>query len=227
MKAKLVFCFLLSPFCLKAQITKFTVKGVVADTAGARYAYLTSLLRRTALSSNQYFQMVPIKNGKFEFSGTVDLKGKPNQYGMLIIHRRGNISKKDMESKLDNFLWPSRGTSDYKELILENMVLSIPSATQVKKARVIAGGAFTALDDAYADTYADGMKDLVALMRAHPDDLASLNMVANNVAGFSYRDTIKTYWGTPLTLFNLLSDRLKNSKEGKALKMRLDNDSKL
>ena len=227
MKAKIVCLLLLSPFCLKAQIKKFTIKGIVADTAGARYAYVTSLIRRTALSSDQYFQGARIINGKFEISGTVDLKGKPNQYGMVIIHRRGNISKKEIESKFEHFVWPGLGATGYRDLVLEDMVLSIASVAQVKNAKVIEGGAFTAIDDAYRNAYADGMKGLVAVMRAHPDDLASLNMVSNNADGFSYRDTIKTYWGTPATLFNLLSERLKNSKEGKALKLRIDNDSKL
>jgi len=227
MKAKILFYLLLSPYFLKAQITKFTVKGVIADTAGARYAYLTSLSRQNALSSDLYFKMVPIVNGKFEISGTFDLKGKPYQQGILFIHHRANITKKEIQSKFEHFIWPAYYSTDYKSISLETMTVAIPSGKQVNEMKVTEGGKITALRAEYNLSAKQGGERLIALLKANPDAQASLELVTTQSWSFSYRDTIKTYWGTPLTLFTMLSDRLQNSKEGKSLKQKMDSDSKL
>lgn len=227
MKIRSFFLLLISPFGLFAQTINYTVKGQLIDTVDARYAYLMTLSYQIALSNDKVFQMAPVIDGKFEIKGSFDLEGKTYQQATVFFSRRANISKEEIQSKYRNFVWPSPYDRDTKTIALESMTLEVPSASKARFAKVVMGGTQTTVYDLLNDSSKNGYVDLPDLIRDNPDSQFSFVAVSDRSERFSYKDTIKTFWGTPLTLFPLLSDRLKNSPAGKALKAKIDNDSKL
>ncbi|RZM27143.1 MAG: hypothetical protein EOO88_14425 [Pedobacter sp.] len=227
MKAKLLLFVLACPLGLFAQTLNYNIKGKLIDTVNARYAYLMTLSYRVALTSDKLFQMTPVTDGKFEFKGSFELDGRPYQQASIFFSPRSNITKEEIQSKFRNFIWPSAYDKVLKDIKLENMTLEFPSLSQARYARVTDGGSITALEDAFTLSAREDHVNLLKLIRDNPDSQASFDAIESAANSFSYKDDIKTFWGTPQTLFSLLSERLRNSQAGKMLKSKIDKDSKL
>ncbi|TDO20822.1 hypothetical protein [Pedobacter duraquae] len=227
MKTRLILLFLMGPLWLTAQNINYVIDGQILDTTNARYAYLMTISYQVALSSDKVFQVEPVTDGKFEFKGNFDLAGRPYQEASIFFSRRGNISKEEIQSKYRNFVWPSRYDRVVKTITLDSMTLEVSSAINARDAKIVAGGKLAALYDAYALSSKNDYKDVLELIKHNPDSQATFDTINSLSGRFSYKDEIPTFWGTPLTLFPLLSERLRNSQAGKILKAKIDNDSKL
>ncbi|ARS42596.1 hypothetical protein CA265_24205 [Sphingobacteriaceae bacterium GW460-11-11-14-LB5] len=212
-----------------AQITKFTIKGVVANTDSIKYAYLTTISQQVPISNEKIFMVTPVVDGKFEFSGTFDLEGKDYQYASVFVEERGNISKEEALSKFRNLIWVTGRRRNARLLVLENLTLSIDEYGKTKESKVIDGGILTKQDDEYKMAIRAGGRQLISFIKKYPDSPISYYCVKETTSLFdaAHRDRFISLWGSPSELFNELSPKLKNSKRGIELKESIDAKAKL
>lgn len=229
MKKYLVILLVFILSSASAQITKFTIKGVIANTDSIKYAYLTTLSQQIPISDEKIFMVTPVVDGKFEFNGTFDLEGKDYQYASVFVEERGNISKEEALSKFRNLIWVTGRRRNARLLVLENLTLSIDEYGKTKVSKIIEGGILTKQDDEYKMAIRDGGRQLISFIKKYPDSPISYSCVKETTSLFdaAHRDKFTSLWGSPSELFNELSPKLKNSKQGIELKKSIDAKAKL
>ncbi len=216
--------FLLLPFTLMAQSVKFNIQGTVKNTKGAKFAYLTTLSQQIPIASDKIFIVTPIINGKFEFKGTFDLEGRDLQHACVFVDERANISKEEVASKFRQLVWVTDRDNNLKHIFLENLKLDVQEYDQMKNATVVEGGTLTKELAGWNAAMRQGDKNLVEFVRKNPDSRVSFEGVESvtRPVNPSKKDFLESRWGSPKELYALLSERLKKSKKGIALKKKVD-----
>ncbi|RQO74310.1 hypothetical protein DBR43_02630 [Pedobacter sp. KBW06] len=225
MRYYIALVLLLTSLYTSAQAIKFHVQGTVQDSKHAKFAYLTTLSHQVPISSSKIFMVSPITNGKFDFKGTFDPGENGYQHACVFVEERGNISKEEMISKFNQLILVVDKEKNFKHIILENIGLDIQNFDQVKEARIVSGGKLTTqLHEWFAALRAkDG--SLLKFVKKYPASMMSLDAVfeISQGIGEANSDRIESYFGSPKMLYASLSEQLKKSKKGIALKKRIDN----
>lgn len=216
MKLNLIVCFLLLPFASIAQTVQFNVKGTVNNHEKPNYAYLVNS------GGRQLFMMTPIVNGAFQFKGSADLEGEFLKYAYLILDERANITAEEANSKLKQRVWNVRETPSLISFVLEDITFEIEAPEKVNSAKVVEGGFMTKQSKEYGQAIRD--KDQITFIKKYPDSPIGLYGLQVLLRFFELPDKDKSEgtWGDPREMYGLLSERLKGSKQGIALKKKLD-----
>ncbi len=220
MKALITLIFTISSFFSLAQSIKFNIQGTIKNTEHAKFAYLSTLSLQVPVSSDKIFMITPIKDGKFEFNGTFDLEGKDYQEACVFVDERSNISKEELESKFKQLIWITGRENNLRRLILEDIKFDVEERDQMKVSKIIEGGMLTRQLDMESKAVRAGNRKLQEFVKTYPDSPISLKAVetVTNLTVPSNKDRMESIYGTPLELYNLLSERLKKSKRGIDLK---------
>lgn len=170
----------------------------------------------------------PIVNGKFDFKGTFDLGDKKFQYATIIIDKRGNISKEEAASKFDNFIWLS-SKAFMRNIILESLKINIEDKQSVANAVIVEKGLLTKNLDSLNDAQRKGNRKLISAIKKYPNSPVSFSRVKDVLSYITLdnAESINSNYGTPIELFNQLSPALRLSKDGLALKKKIDAKNKL
>ncbi|MCX2485011.1 hypothetical protein [Pedobacter sp. MR2016-24] len=213
----IIFCYPLSMF---SQLTTFTVSGTLKDVKQAKFAYLSTLSQRIPISSPEIFIKSQILNGKFLFNGTFDLKGKDYQHACVFVSERGNISKDELESKFRQLIWLVGRENDFRGIILEDVQLDSDSPDNLDSAIVVGGGFLTRQLDECSEAFKLKNRKMLEFVKKYPDSPISFDAVISITEPLPKikRDRLNGVWGSPTELYNLLSERLRNSKKGQELK---------
>ena len=223
MKRLITIVLLLYPVMLIAQEFKFHVQGVVQDTSHAKFAYLSTLSHRVDLTSQKIFLVTPVVDGKFEFKGTADLEGKDYQTACVFVDDRSNISKEELASKYKLLVWVAGREENIKVIALEDLSLAIQGRDEMKDAKVVKNGVLTSQLDEWDIAYRAKKAGIIRFIKKYPDSPISFEQVESlsRYATFSDGDKLVAQYGRVKEMYPLLSERLKNSKRGKALGKKL------
>jgi hypothetical protein len=215
------------PVSLSAQLIKFKIAGTVKNVTHAKFAYLSSFYQQVTVSSPKIFMVSPIINGKFEFSNTFDLEGKDFQHACVIVDERGNISKEELASRFKQQSWIAGREKFIRVVLLENLKLDIPERDQTRTATVVAGGRLTKQLDEMGLAMREGNKKLVSFVEKYPDSPVTLLAVeqCSDTRGYNHDKLLKA-WGSASELYSPLSERLKKTPRGIALKRDIEEQSK-
>jgi len=208
------------PLSIFSQITKFTVSGTLKDVKQAKFAYLSTLSQRIPISSPKVFIVAPVINGKFEFVGTFDLEGKEYQHACVFVSDRGNISREELESKFRQLIWLVGRENNLRGIILEDVQLEADSPDKMSNAVVVGGGILTQQLDESNEAFKIKNRKMLEFVKKYPDSPVSFDAVSSiSEPSPKYkRERLNGIWGSPTELYNLLSERLRNSKKGQELK---------
>jgi len=214
----------LSSFRLSAQTVSFNIQGTLKNTETAKFAYVSTLSQQIPISSPKIFTVAPIVNGSFQLNGKLDLEGKPYQNACLFIDERGNISKEELASKFKELIWVTGRDSNLKEIIIEDMKIEVEERDKMNHSKIRNGGILTKQLEEKNLAIRQGNRKLLDFIKTHSDSPVSFVAVQENTSIFdsSRRDRYESRYGLPSELFMLLSERLKNSKAGLALKQEID-----
>lgn len=221
---KIVFVLLMSSLSVlvQAQSISFKIDGLVEDTKGAKFAYLSTLSQQIQISSDKLFLMVPIVDGKFEFKGSFDLEGKSIQWASIFFDERGNITKDELALKFKNLIWVTGRDPHLIKIVLEDLSLQVKSREETKMAIVTKNGIYTKqsydLLDAVRRSGKD-TKELASFIKTHPNSPISLKALLS--VSFSSADERRDVESVT-TLFKGLTKEIQTSKEGIAMKKELN-----
>lgn len=217
----IILCY---PFLIFAQVTNFKISGKIKEANIAKFAYLSTLSHQIPISSTKIFMVSAIVNNKFEFNGTIDLEGKDYQNACVFVDERGNISKEELESKFRQLIWVVGREYGLRGIILENLDLEAESPDKMSASVIVHGGILSQQEDEKSVAYASKNKKMLTFIAKYPDSPVSFNVVSeiSQPVSISTRYRFIESWGSPLELYNALSERLKNSQRGQELKRVID-----
>lgn len=221
---KLIICFaLLFVGSLHAQTIKFTIEGVVQNPKNAKFAYLVS--NSTVAGKPDLFLVKPMDGNHFQLSATSDLEGKLLRDGFIFIDERGDITLSEVKLNLKQKVWFVGGSANLKKIFLEDVKLNIENPYNLEPAKIISGGNYLQQTKAASKALRD--KTLLAFVKQNSDSPIALMEVGNiitftRVSNFVFGPN----FGSPAELYGALSNRLKQSAEGKAIKKKLNEAEK-
>nr|WP_276901102.1 hypothetical protein [Pedobacter kyonggii] len=221
---KLTICIaLLFVGSLHAQTIKFTIEGVVQNPKNAKFAYLVS--DAPVAGKPDLFLVRQMEGNHFQLSATSDLAGKLLREGFIFIDERGDITLAEVKSKIKQKVWFVGGSANLKKIFLEDVKLDIENPYNLEPSKVIGGGVYLQqLKDALVALRNRKMLDFV---KQNADSPVALIEVGNAIKFLSLSNlNLGLDFGTPTELYGALSTRLKQSKEGLAIKERIDNQGK-
>ncbi|WP_025142038.1 hypothetical protein [Pedobacter jeongneungensis] len=221
---KLIFCFaLLFVGSLHAQTIKFTVEGIVQKPKNSKFAYLVSLA--PVAGKPDLFLVRPMEGNRFLLSATSDLEGNLLRDGFIFLDERGDITLEEVKSKIKQKLWFVGGSANLKTIYLEDIKLDIENPYNLQSAKIIEGGIYLQqLKDAM-----QALRDrkLLTFVKQNADSPVALSEVGNFIRFANIPGFFKAFdFSSPMELYGALSNRLKNSKEGKAVKKKIDEEKK-
>jgi hypothetical protein len=219
---KLIFCIaLLFVGSLHAQTIKFTIEGVVQNPKNAKFAYLVS--DAPIAGKTDLFLVKPMDGNHFQLSATANLEGQLLREGFIFIDERGDITLAEVKAKIKQKVWFVGGSANLKTIFLEDVKLDIENPYNLEPAKIITGG-----------VYLQQSKDVMLAFK----DKKFLNFIKQNtdspIALMELSKLIPLYYGpfrssgmgldfgSPAKLYGALSKRLKESKEGMAIKRKID-----
>jgi hypothetical protein len=202
---------------LAAQTVSFSIQGTLKEEGKAKYIYMYSTY------GQQVFSKYPIQGNAFTITGKAELEGEFYKTAILFIDERGDISADEVKSKLDQQIWMPGRTPQLKIVVLEDMELEIPSSDRLNELQIVSGGI---LSRQYGEAgTAASQRKTKEFIEKHADSPVSLYILQPLIKLFDIipeRDHLINLYGEPKQLYALLSDRLKNSKQGMALKKAID-----
>ncbi|MDR6784079.1 hypothetical protein ABIE26_002532 [Pedobacter africanus] len=227
MKALITLILISNTYLVFAQDVNFNIQGRIEDTKNAKYAYLSTLSQRIPISSDKIFMITPIVDGKFGFQGVFDLQGRTYQQACVFVDERGNISKEELLSKFRKLVWVIGREENLREIILEDLTLDIDEPAKIIYSKVVERGTLTKQLDEYNENSRSGRK-MLDFVKKYPDSPFTFEVIRSltSVIVPANRDRIESKTGSLSGLYALLSERLKNSKEGISLKQQIDKKSK-
>ncbi len=202
---------------LAAQTVSFSIQGTLKEQGKGKYIYLYST------NGQQVFSKYPIQGNAFKITGKAELEGEFYKTAVLFIDERGDISAQEVKSKLDQGIWRPGMTPQLRTVVLEDMVLEIPEPDKLNELQIVSGGILSRQSNE-ASTAVSG-RNVKEFIEKYPDSPVSLHVLQPLIRLFGVapaRDELIGVYGEPKQLYGLLSDRLKNSKRGLALKKALD-----
>ncbi|KIA89178.1 hypothetical protein OC25_25630 [Pedobacter kyungheensis] len=219
MKILVFLGLLVTSTSLFAQQFAFEVKGHIQDTEKAKYAYLYSA------GNKGLFLRVPLVNGTFKFKSNADLDGNLLRWGIIFVEARNNVTAAEVKKNLDTQTWLPGGTAKIKNIILEDIDLDITQGSQINYPEIVGGGIFNKQLKEITATGSAKKINSFEFIKKYPNSPVSvleLQGIANFLEVLSLAKFEQTFGGSPQKMYAMLSDRLKESKEGKAVKMKIE-----
>lgn len=223
MKILVFLVMLVGSTSLFAQSYTFEVRGHIKGTESAKYAYLYSA------GAKDLFLKIPLVDGTFKFNSTANLDGNLLRWAVLFVETRNNVTAVEVKKNLDSMIWLPGGTPKIKSIILENINLDINSGSQINYAKITGGGVLNKqLEELRSNGNAKKIKafDFIKKYPNSPVSLLELQGVIKFYNILSANEFQQIYGGSPKQMYVTLSERLKQSKEGKLIKIKIDEGKK-
>lgn len=212
-----VIILFLFPTFLYAQITKFKIEGSIIDSTDAQYAYLVGPSKKDTL-----FKNVKVVDRSFLFNDSCDLDKEFFRYGFIFFDNRPNVSLAEIASKLKTRIWLVGASNELRYIVLEDVKLSFQNAKDAKNSKILGGGIFAKqIEELNKMRKSYTTSEFI---KQHPDSPVSLYCLIGNINFYEApvkKSELEEMWGNPKELFEVLSDRLKNSVLGKELKLKI------
>ena len=202
MNRYIVLFFLFSPLCLQAQLFDYKIEGTILNPENNKFAYLV-IDSLPDLGRQRYVS--PIVANKFIFKGKADLNGWLFRTGMIYL---GEDSIRSDQSVSESMLMRrvvGRG------LVIENLTIDIDKEGNINEAKVYG----TELNrDHFALKKSVRTGKIDEFIKSHLDSPLSAYYLKILL---KLESKMMIEYSGAENLFNLLSARIKNSKEGKLL----------
>ncbi|MGM9476843.1 hypothetical protein ACS5PU_10440 [Pedobacter sp. GSP4] len=213
----IIIILFLFPAFLSAQVITFKIEGSIIDSTNAKYAYLVGPSKKDTL-----FKNVKIVEGSFLFNDSCDLDKEFFRYGFIFFDDRPNVSLAEIASKLKTRIWLVGASNELRYIVLEDIKLSFQKAADAKNAKIMKDGIFAKqIEELNKMRKSYTTSEFI---KQHPDSPVSLYCLIGNVNFYEApveKSALEEMWGNPKELFEILSDRLKNSVLGKELKLKI------
>jgi hypothetical protein len=200
-----------------AQTVPFNVQGTIQQADKAKYAYLIG-------SSTDLFLVQSVRDAKFEFSGTYLPQGIFYPGVFIFLSEEGNYKIEELKAKSKIEAWVLGRTPEAKFLVLEDLKFDIAGKDKVNTATIIAGGVLNKQYEEMKQAKRD--RNIKRYILKYPDSPFNIGPIESIIRAMGLPgdlNEIERKWGgAAKDLYSLLSDRLKNSKEGIELKKRMD-----
>lgn len=197
------------------QVLPFKINGVVENSKGVKYAYLTTLSQQIPISSEKIFIKAPIIDGKFEFNGSFDLESKDFQFANIFLEQRGNITKEEVALKFKNLIWISGRENFLFKVVLENFSFFTKSPEDIFSATITKEGGLNKDFMAYRIAVKAGRAPLINFIKSHKT--SPISLIALQSLSFM-GDAIDKPGESIEELFYSLSSKIMNSSDGKSMK---------
>lgn len=219
---KLIFYFaMLFVGSLQAQTIKFTVEGLVQKPKNAKFAYLVS--ETPVAGKPDLFLVRPMEGNQFKIPATCSLEGGLLRKGFIFLDERGDITLNEVKSKIKQKVWYVSGSANLKSLYLENIKLDIENPFNLQPAKIVSGGIY--LQQSIDAMQAFREKKFLDFIKKNADSPIALMELSNLMPiyyGLSRSSGMGFDFGSPVELYGALSKRLKESKDGLAIKRKID-----
>jgi hypothetical protein len=221
---KLIICFaLLFVGSLRAQTIKFTIEGVVQNPKNAKFAYLVS--NAPVVGKPDLFLVRTMEGNHFKLSATSNLEGALLREGFIFIDERGDITLAEVKAKIKQKVWFVGGSANLKKLFLEDVKLDIENPYNLEPAKIVSGGIYLQQTKDASKALRD--RTLLAFVKQNADSPVALAEVGKVMTFLSIPNfSLGPDFGSSAELYGALSGRLKNSKEGMAIKKKIDAEKK-
>jgi len=219
MKILVFLAMLIWSTSLFAQLFTFEVKGHIEDAERAKYAYLYSA------GNKNLFLKVPLVGGNFKFNSNANLDGSLLRWAVIFVETRDNVTAAEVKKNLNSNTWILGGTPKIKSIILENIDLEVKKGSQINYAKIAGGGVFNKqLEelDANGNVNKINLFDFIKKYPNSPVSLLKLKGLVNFLKVLPAAKFEQIYGGSPQQMYVMLSDHLKQSKEGKLIKTKID-----
>lgn len=218
MKCIKILFLLLLPVITYSQVINFHIKMVVEPNVKARYAYLAMPKNLSSIQDTGKFIIVPLNNGLAEFNGKVELGGNILYTPYIFVDDRANITMPETISKIRERIWSVKA----KNIVLEDISIKITNADSVKSAQITNGGKLTKEMEEYYNLLNDGKE--ISFFKKYPDSPMSLLQLNYVVMMYELplRPRLEAQGRDPRVYYQLLSERLKSTRQGIELKKRMD-----
>lgn len=208
---------------LFAQSFTFEVKGRINESEGEKYAYLYSA------GNKDLFLKVPVVGGTFKFKSNADLDGSLLRWSIIFVEGRNNVTAAEVKKNLESKSWLPGGTPKIINIILENIDLDIKQGSQINYAKITSEGVFNKQLKELRNTGNTKGINAFDFIKKYPNSPVSLDELqsAVNFSKILPEAKIKqVFGGSPKQMYMMLSNRLKQSKEGKLIKIKIDEGKK-
>lgn len=220
MKIRFTIVAVLCYWAASAQTINFKIDGIVESSKSAKYAYLTTMSQQIPISSDKLFIRVPVVNGKFEFNSSFNLEGKNMQFGAIFFDERGNISKEEVALKFKNLIWVTERDPHLLKIVIENLTIQSKSRDEMLTAKIIKNGIYTNQYNEARLAGRAGRKELVNFITKH--NTSPMSLVA--LQSLYFKDSSPDSKESVSSVFYKLSSGLRNSKDGREMKKKLNID---
>ena len=218
MKYTKILLLLLLPIVTCGQVVSYHIKVVIGPNVKAKYAYLAMPKNLSSTQDTGKFLIVPVKDGTAEFKGKVDLGDDILKTPYIFVDDRANITMPETISKIRERIWSVK----VKNIVLEDIALEIKNLDSVKSARITSGGKLTKEMEEYYQLLNDGKE--ISFFKKYPNSLMSLLQLHYVVMMYELplRPRLEAQGRDPRVYYQLLSDRLRSTRQGVELKKRMD-----
>lgn len=206
---------------LQAQTIKFTVEGLVQKPRNAKFVYLVS--ETPVAGKTDLFLVKPMEDGVFKIPVVCSLEGQLLRRGFIFLDERGDITLDQVKSKIKQKVWFVGGSANLKSIYLEDIKLDIENPFNLSSAKIISGGVYLQQSNDAMEAFKD--KKLLDFIQKNADSPISLMQLSNLMPlfyGLSRSSGMGPDFGSPVELYGALSKRLKESKDGVAIKKKID-----
>ncbi len=215
MKTLLLFFFLFIPALAFSQTFPYNITGKISADHTPKYAYIVNYGQAGFLLKTQVVKQT------FNFAGVIESKGAYYRTATLFLDDRDDITLDEIKSKFKQQIWMPGRDRNIKALAMENLTLIIDSAENLKNAEVLEKSSYTALMDELSLARKD--KNEITFIKKYPDSPVSLDEIGATLKYFKLNLVrAETAFGSPEVKYNLLSERLKLSEQGIAVKKQID-----
>ena len=214
---KILFLLLL-PIVTCGQVMKYHIKTVLAPNVKAKYAYLAMPKNLSSTEDPGKFLTVPVKDGAAEFRGTFDLGDDIIKTAYIFVDDRANITLPETISKVREGIWSAKA----RHIVVEDVTLEINSKDSVGSAHITKDGKLTKEMEEYYQMLDNGKE--IGFFKKYPDSPMSLFQLQYVVLMYELplRSGLEAQGRDPRVYYQLLSERLRSTQQGVALKKRMD-----
>ena len=224
MKTLIFFLSILVVGSLQAQTINFNIEGVIQKPKNAKYTYLVSNSNK-ANGNDDLFMVTPLKGNKFKIAGKSNLNGQLLRKAFVFLDESGTITLADVKSKIKQKAWFVGSSANLKSVYLEDAKFDMENPYNIKDAKIISGGTY--LNQSEEFMLALRNRKILGFVKKNPDSPAALLEIDRLLRLFEFRkNRLEADFSSPTELFSALSPRLKNTKQGIALKQKIEKAKK-
>ncbi|MBO9676339.1 MAG: hypothetical protein J7577_23055 [Sphingobacteriaceae bacterium] len=218
MKSTKILLLLLLPIMTFGQVVNYHIKVLLAPEVQSKYAYLAMPKNLSSTQDTGKFTMVPIKDSRAEFKGTVQLGDDILKTAYIFVDDRSNITMPETISKIRERIWSIKA----RHIVVEDITLNIKNQDSVGYANIASDGKLTKEMEEYYQML--DKDNEVGFFKKYPDSPMSLLQLKAVVMMYELplRPRLEAMGRDPRAYYQLLSERLRSTRQGVELKKRMD-----